>query len=27
VPSIFLFVTVVCLNMLGDGLRALWGVR
>ena len=27
VPSIFLFVTVVCLNMLGDGLRALWGAR
>jgi peptide/nickel transport system permease protein len=27
VPSIFLFVTVVCLNMLGDGFRALWGVR
>jgi peptide/nickel transport system permease protein len=27
VPSIFLFVTVVGLNMLGDGLRALWGVR
>ena len=27
VPSIFLFVAVVCLNMLGDGLRALWGVR
>ncbi len=27
VPSIFLFVTVVCLNMLGDGLRSLWGVR
>jgi len=27
VPSIFLFVTVICLNMLGDGLRALWGVR
>jgi peptide/nickel transport system permease protein len=27
VPSIFLFVTVVALNMLGDGLRAMWGVR
>jgi peptide/nickel transport system permease protein len=27
VPSIFLFVTVVCLNLVGDGLRALWGVR
>ena len=27
VPSIFLFVTVVALNMLGDGLRAVWGVR
>jgi peptide/nickel transport system permease protein len=27
VPSIFLFVTVVCLNLMGDGLRARWGVR
>jgi peptide/nickel transport system permease protein len=27
VPSIFLFVTVVCLNLLGDGLRARWEVR
>ena len=27
VPSIFLFVTVVCLNLTGDGLRARWGVR
>jgi peptide/nickel transport system permease protein len=27
VPSIFLFVTVVCLNLMGDGLRARWAVR
>jgi peptide/nickel transport system permease protein len=27
VPSLFLFGTVVCLNLLGDGLRARWGVR
>jgi peptide/nickel transport system permease protein len=27
VPSLFLFVTVVCLNLVGDGLRARWGVR
>jgi peptide/nickel transport system permease protein len=27
VPSIFLLVTVLCLNLLGDGLRARWGVR
>ena len=27
VPSVFLFVTVVCLNLTGDGLRARWGVR
>jgi peptide/nickel transport system permease protein len=27
VPSIFLFVTVVCLNLTGDGLRARWAVR
>jgi peptide/nickel transport system permease protein len=27
VPSIFLFVTVICLNLLGDGLRARWEVR
>jgi peptide/nickel transport system permease protein len=27
VPSIFLFVTVVSLNLVGDGLRARWGVR
>jgi peptide/nickel transport system permease protein len=25
VPSAFLFVTVVCLNLLGDGLRARYG--
>jgi len=27
VPSIFLLVSVLCLNLLGDGLRARWGVR
>lgn len=27
VPSIVLFATVVALNMLGDGLRARWGVE
>jgi peptide/nickel transport system permease protein len=27
VPSIFLLVTVICLNLFGDGLRARWGVR
>jgi peptide/nickel transport system permease protein len=27
VPSIFLLVTVVSLNLMGDGLRARWGVR
>jgi peptide/nickel transport system permease protein len=27
VPSIFLLVTVLCLNLLGDGLRARWAVR
>jgi peptide/nickel transport system permease protein len=27
VPSIFLLVTVLCLNLLGDGLRSRWGVR
>ncbi len=27
IPSAFLFVTVVSLNLLGDGLRARWGVR
>jgi peptide/nickel transport system permease protein len=27
VPSIFLLVTCICLNMVGDGLRARWGVR
>lgn len=26
VPSLFLFGTVVCLNLLGDGLRNRWGV-
>jgi ABC-type dipeptide/oligopeptide/nickel transport system permease subunit len=25
VPSLFLFGTVVCLNLLGDGLRNRWG--
>jgi peptide/nickel transport system permease protein len=27
VPSIFLLATSICLNMMGDGLRARWGVR
>jgi peptide/nickel transport system permease protein len=27
VPSIFLLVTVISLNLLGDGLRARWSVR
>jgi peptide/nickel transport system permease protein len=27
VPSLFLFGTVVCLNLVGDGLRSRWGVR
>ncbi|MBO0823669.1 MAG: ABC transporter permease [Actinobacteria bacterium] len=27
VPSIFLLVTVIALNLLGDGVRARWGVR
>lgn len=27
VPSLFLFGTVVCLNLVGDGLRNRWGVR
>jgi peptide/nickel transport system permease protein len=27
VPSVFLLVTGICLNMMGDGLRARWGVR
>ena len=27
VPSIFLVVTVVSLNLMGDGLRARWGTR
>ena len=27
IPSACLFVTVVCLNLLGDGLRSRWGVR
>jgi peptide/nickel transport system permease protein len=27
IPSAFLFVTVVSCNLLGDGLRARWGVR
>jgi peptide/nickel transport system permease protein len=27
VPSLFLFGTVACLNLLGDGLRSRWGVR
>jgi peptide/nickel transport system permease protein len=27
VPSVFLFATAVCLNVMGDGLRSRWGVR
>jgi peptide/nickel transport system permease protein len=27
VPSIFLFVTTLSMNLLGDGLRSRWGVR
>jgi peptide/nickel transport system permease protein len=27
VPSIFLLITTICLNMVGDGLRARWSVR
>lgn len=27
IPSAFLFVTVLCLNLLGDALRARWGTR
>jgi ABC-type dipeptide/oligopeptide/nickel transport system permease subunit len=27
VPSVFLLVTCVCLNMMSDGLRDRWGVR
>ncbi|MGH3304878.1 MAG: ABC transporter permease [Streptosporangiaceae bacterium] len=27
VPSIFLLVTTICLNLVGDGLRARWSVR
>ncbi len=27
VPSIFLLLTTICLNLLGDGLRSQWGVR
>jgi peptide/nickel transport system permease protein len=27
VPSVFLLVTVLSLNLLGDGLRSRWGVR
>lgn len=27
VPSIFLVLTTICLNLLGDGVRARWGVR
>jgi len=27
IPSLCLFVTVLCLNLLGDALRARWGVR
>jgi peptide/nickel transport system permease protein len=27
VPSVFLLVTAICLNMMGDGLRARWSER
>jgi ABC-type dipeptide/oligopeptide/nickel transport system permease subunit len=27
IPSACLFVTVLALNLLGDALRARWGVR
>ncbi len=27
VPTVFLLLTCVCLNMMSDGLRARWGVR
>jgi peptide/nickel transport system permease protein len=27
VPSVFLLLTGICLNLVGDGLRARWGVR
>jgi peptide/nickel transport system permease protein len=27
VPSVFLFVTVLCLNLVGDSLRARWDLR
>jgi peptide/nickel transport system permease protein len=27
IPSVFLFATVLSLNLLGDGLRAHWGAR
>jgi peptide/nickel transport system permease protein len=27
VPSLFLLLTTICLNLLGDGLRSRWGVR
>lgn len=27
VPSVFLIITSIALNLMGDGLRALWGVR
>ena len=27
VPSVFLLVTTICLNLMGDGLRVRWGVR
>lgn len=27
VPSLFLLLTTICLNSLGDGLRSRWGVR
>jgi peptide/nickel transport system permease protein len=27
VPSIFLLLTTICLNLLGDGVRSRWGAR
>ena len=27
VPSIFLLVSAICLNVMGDGLRSRWGAR
>jgi ABC-type dipeptide/oligopeptide/nickel transport system permease subunit len=27
VPSVFLILAAICMNVVGDGLRARWGVR